>query len=270
LAIIQFNRQREKSTIQIYNEVQVRKSILAKEAKQRQVDAVGSKYIDSLKVNPNFEEPKDDLSRCSSFSSPKLAASLPEDIGDIEKEVGIETRHEGPELFNYVASALSLSRSHSIYIFLDNLIFLLSCSNFPSKNSPFNEPLFNIPYFIISEAKALVMSETCYRIMSLAEIFQSLEFQTLTSSFLLSFLESLVPLLDLCLHSLTIYLSYISKHFVEGHRPPERSLWTRDLVRWSLKAGMSPKVGNKTPRKTIESWMLKTGIPEIEIFPPGT
>jgi hypothetical protein len=59
---------------------------------------------------------------------------------------------------------------------------------------------------------------------------------------------------------------YIFKQFVEGHRPPERSSWNRDLERWSKKAGINPKIGNKTPRKTIESWMLKTGIPEIEIY----
>ncbi|AKB17054.1 tyrosine-type recombinase/integrase [Methanosarcina sp. WWM596] len=59
---------------------------------------------------------------------------------------------------------------------------------------------------------------------------------------------------------------YIFKQFCEGHRPPERSSWNRDLARWSLKAEINPKVGNKTPRKTIESWMLKTGIPEIEIY----
>jgi hypothetical protein len=41
--------------------------------------------------------------------------------------------------------------------------------------------------------------------------------------------------------------------------------WFEDLERWSHKAGITPKVNPKTPRKTIESWMLKAGIPEIEI-----
>lgn len=59
---------------------------------------------------------------------------------------------------------------------------------------------------------------------------------------------------------------YIFKHFIEGNRPPERSSWNRDLERWSKKADISPKIGPKTPRKTIESWMLKSGIPEIEIY----
>jgi site-specific recombinase XerC len=59
---------------------------------------------------------------------------------------------------------------------------------------------------------------------------------------------------------------YIFKAFVEGRRPPERTTWFENLERWSHKAGISPKVNPKTPRKTIESWMLKTGIPEIEIY----
>lgn len=59
---------------------------------------------------------------------------------------------------------------------------------------------------------------------------------------------------------------YMFKQFTEGDKPPERTSWNRDLERWSLKAGIIPKVGNKTPRKTIESWMLKCGIPEIEIY----
>jgi hypothetical protein len=59
---------------------------------------------------------------------------------------------------------------------------------------------------------------------------------------------------------------YMFKLFIEGKKPPERTSWNRDLSRWSLKAGIKPKVGNKTPRKSIESWMLKAGIPEIEIY----
>lgn len=60
--------------------------------------------------------------------------------------------------------------------------------------------------------------------------------------------------------------SYIFKDFINGTRPPDRTSWNRDLARWSAKAGIDPKVSPKTPRKTIESWMLKAGIPEIEIY----
>jgi integrase len=59
---------------------------------------------------------------------------------------------------------------------------------------------------------------------------------------------------------------YVFKAFLEGRKPPESSAWNRDLARWSEIAGIIPKVGPKPPRKTIESWMLKTGIPEIEIY----
>ena len=59
---------------------------------------------------------------------------------------------------------------------------------------------------------------------------------------------------------------YLFKAFLEAPRPPEQSSWNRNLSRWSIKAGIEPHIKPKTPRKTIESWMLKTGIPEIEIY----
>ena len=60
--------------------------------------------------------------------------------------------------------------------------------------------------------------------------------------------------------------AYMFKLFIDGKRPPERTSWNHDLARWSQKANISPKVNLKTARKTIESWMLKAGIPEIEIY----
>jgi integrase len=59
---------------------------------------------------------------------------------------------------------------------------------------------------------------------------------------------------------------YIFASFINGKKPPNRFTWFKDLARWSLKAGIEPKVGPKSSRKTIESWMLKAGIPEIEIY----
>jgi integrase len=59
---------------------------------------------------------------------------------------------------------------------------------------------------------------------------------------------------------------YVFQNFVTGVRPPDRTSWNRDLARWSIKAGIDPKVSPKSARKTIESWMLKAGIPEIEIY----
>lgn len=59
---------------------------------------------------------------------------------------------------------------------------------------------------------------------------------------------------------------YMFKDFIEGSKPPDRIAWFRSLSGWSKKARIEPKIGPKTPRKTIESWMLKCGIPEIEIY----
>lgn len=51
----------------------------------------------------------------------------------------------------------------------------------------------------------------------------------------------------------------VFSHFINNKKPPYRSSWNKDLARWSLKADITPKVGLKTPRKTIEIWMLKAG-----------
>ena len=59
---------------------------------------------------------------------------------------------------------------------------------------------------------------------------------------------------------------HIFKDFISSPRPPDRTSWNRDLERWSIKANIAPKVGPKTPRKTIESWMLKAGINEYEVY----
>jgi hypothetical protein len=47
------------------------------------------------------------------------------------------------------------------------------------------------------------------------------------------------------------------KAFLESKKPPARNTWFEDLEKWSYKAGIIPKANPKTPRKTIESWMLK-------------
>ena len=50
---------------------------------------------------------------------------------------------------------------------------------------------------------------------------------------------------------------YIFEKFINGKTPPYRTVWYDDLGRWSESAGICPLVTPKTPRKTIESWMLK-------------
>jgi integrase len=68
------------------------------------------------------------------------------------------------------------------------------------------------------------------------------------------------------IYPLPLTFDYMFDAFIAGSRPSEHSAWFKILSRWSAKAGIEPKVGPKTPRKTIESWMLKAGIPEIEIY----
>ena len=60
--------------------------------------------------------------------------------------------------------------------------------------------------------------------------------------------------------------SYIFKAFREGKKLPHRVTWWENLKRWSEAAEIEPAVNPKTPRKTIESWMLRAGVPEIEIY----
>jgi len=59
---------------------------------------------------------------------------------------------------------------------------------------------------------------------------------------------------------------YMFKDFIESPVLPDRIAWNRSLLVYSKKAGIEPKIGLKTPRKTIESWMLKSGINEYEIY----
>lgn len=54
--------------------------------------------------------------------------------------------------------------------------------------------------------------------------------------------------------------------FIKNKKPPYRSSWNKDLARWSLKININPKIGPKTPRKTIEIWMLKLGFNPIDIY----
>ncbi|MDQ1252661.1 MAG: hypothetical protein QG646_1793 [Euryarchaeota archaeon] len=57
---------------------------------------------------------------------------------------------------------------------------------------------------------------------------------------------------------------YLFNAFLAGRRPPERTTWWDNLSRWSERARIEPKVSPKTPRKTIESWMLKAGIQRLK------
>ena len=56
------------------------------------------------------------------------------------------------------------------------------------------------------------------------------------------------------------------KMFFTGKKPPVESSWNRDLQRWSVKAGTSPYgISCKTSRKTLESWMIASGVLESTV-----
>lgn len=59
---------------------------------------------------------------------------------------------------------------------------------------------------------------------------------------------------------------YTFKFFVDNKRPPYRSSWNKDLTRWSMNSDITPKIGPKTPRRTIESWMLDLNYSGNQIY----
>ncbi|QIB91007.1 tyrosine-type recombinase/integrase [Methanosarcina mazei] len=57
--------------------------------------------------------------------------------------------------------------------------------------------------------------------------------------------------------------NYTMTSFFNGKKPPVESSWNRNLQRWARLAGMNPYgISAKTTRKTIESWMISSGILE--------
>jgi integrase len=59
---------------------------------------------------------------------------------------------------------------------------------------------------------------------------------------------------------------YILRDFWEARRPPSESSWNRDLRKWAEMAGIHPYgLSAKTTRKTIESWMIASGLNESRI-----
>jgi integrase len=60
--------------------------------------------------------------------------------------------------------------------------------------------------------------------------------------------------------------SYVMRQFFAGKRPPHESSWNRDLRRWATSAGINPYgISAKTTRKTIESWMIASGVLESTV-----
>lgn len=55
-------------------------------------------------------------------------------------------------------------------------------------------------------------------------------------------------------------------NFYEERKLPAESNWNRDLRKWAEEAGIAPYgLSAKTTRKTVESWMIKSGIIESTV-----
>lgn len=60
---------------------------------------------------------------------------------------------------------------------------------------------------------------------------------------------------------------YILDQFFNGPAPPDIDTWNQDLKRWAVKTNFNPfGVSAKTTRKSIESWMLSSGVPPFKVY----
>ncbi len=67
--------------------------------------------------------------------------------------------------------------------------------------------------------------------------------------------------LERYVHPIPAQLESVLDYFFENQKPPSRSTWNENLLRWAENSGLDPKgISSKTTRKTIESWMVTAGI----------
>ncbi|WP_157197271.1 site-specific integrase [Methanohalobium evestigatum] len=58
----------------------------------------------------------------------------------------------------------------------------------------------------------------------------------------------------------------VMRYFFKGPNPPRLDVWGENMKRWAEKADMDPKgFSAKTTRKSIESWMVTSGMPLTSI-----
>ncbi len=56
-------------------------------------------------------------------------------------------------------------------------------------------------------------------------------------------------------------------NFFNWHAPPDIDTWNQDLKRWAVKTDFNPfGISAKTTRKSIESWMLSSGVPPFKVY----
>lgn len=60
---------------------------------------------------------------------------------------------------------------------------------------------------------------------------------------------------------------YILDQFYNWPAPPDIDTWNQDLKRWAVKTDFNPfGISAKTTRKSIESWMLSSGVPPFKVY----
>ncbi|MCC4767614.1 site-specific integrase [Methanosarcina sp. DH1] len=60
---------------------------------------------------------------------------------------------------------------------------------------------------------------------------------------------------------------YILDQFFNWPAPPDIDTWNQDLKRWAVKTDFNPfGISAKTTRKSIESWMLSSGVPPFKVY----
>lgn len=60
---------------------------------------------------------------------------------------------------------------------------------------------------------------------------------------------------------------YILDQFFNWPAPPDIDTWNQDLKRWAIKIDFNPfGISAKTTRKSIESWMLSSGVPPFKVY----
>jgi len=72
--------------------------------------------------------------------------------------------------------------------------------------------------------------------------------------------------LERTIHPLPSMFNYMLKDFWEARKPPLETTWNKDLQRWAQLAGINPYgISAKTTRKTIESWLITSGVVESTV-----
>ena len=68
--------------------------------------------------------------------------------------------------------------------------------------------------------------------------------------------------LERYVHPIPAQLENVLDYFFSNKKPPSRSAWNENLLRWAERSELNPLgLSSKTTRKSIESWMITADIP---------